>query len=45
MRAMVQDGYGSADVLKLRDSAGPRSVRRRCSSGCVPLAWIRACGT
>jgi hypothetical protein len=38
MKAIVQNVYGSADVLELVTPTGPRSVTRRCSCRCVPLA-------
>ena len=45
MKAIVQDAYGSADVLELRDIAKPRSVIMRCWSAYTLLAWIGAFGT
>jgi NADPH:quinone reductase-like Zn-dependent oxidoreductase len=44
MKAIVQDGYGSADVLELRDvddpAFGPDEVRMRVhAAGCGPDVW------
>jgi NADPH:quinone reductase-like Zn-dependent oxidoreductase len=46
VKAIVQDGYGSADVLQLRDigrpSVGDGDVLVQVRAAGV---WIRACGT
>ena len=45
MRAIVQDGYGSADVLRLAEIDGPRSRRTRCWSGWAPPGSTAGRGT
>ena len=46
MKAIVQDAYGSADVLRLRDIDQPDDrATTRCSSGCARPASTPACGT
>ena len=45
MKAIVQDTYGSADVLRLDDVDPPGWAPRTCSCGCAPPASMRASGT
>ena len=45
MKAIVQDRYGSADVLELRDIEDPVVGRTTCSSGSTRPAAARTCGT
>ena len=46
MRAIVQDTYGSADVLRLAtDRSSPRSPTTRCWCGCTRPASTAARGT
>jgi hypothetical protein len=45
MRAIVQDTYGSAGVLQLRDIAVPSPAAARSWSGSARPAPTRACGT
>jgi hypothetical protein len=45
MNAVVQDSYGSADVLELRDIDRPVVGMTRCSYRCARPAWIPASGT
>ena len=45
MRAIVQDGYGSADVLRTEIAHARRSRTTRCSSRCTPPGSTAAPGT
>ncbi|WP_270888331.1 hypothetical protein [Pedococcus sp. 5OH_020] len=45
MSAIVQAGYGEADVLQLDRVPAPRSRRMRSLSRCGPRAWTAARGT
>ena len=45
MKAIVQDRYGPADVLELRDVATPWSATPTSSSGCGQRAAAPTCGT
>ena len=46
MKAIVQDTYGSTDVLELRDIDRPEIADpTRCWSGSAPPAWTAASGT
>ena len=45
MKAIVQDAYGSADVLQLRDIAAPCPAAARSWSRSARPAPTRACGT
>ena len=45
MKAVVQDRYGDADVLAVRDIEEPAPADGRCWSGCVPPGSIPAPGT
>ena len=44
MDAIVQDGYGSADVLSLARIPGPRPAPARSSCTCTRRAWTGASG-
>jgi hypothetical protein len=43
-RAIVQDAYGSADLLELRDIDAPQIARERCWCASTRPAWIGASG-
>ena len=45
MRAIVQDSYGSADVLRSAQIDDPRSPSTRCCCGCTQPVWIGGPGT
>ena len=45
MRAIVQAGYGSADVLHLAEIGRPRPLAARSSSGSMPPGSTGAPGT
>jgi hypothetical protein len=45
MRAIVQDGYGSAEVLRSARIDRPRSPSTRCCCGCTRPVWIGGPGT
>lgn len=45
MRAIVQDTYGPADVLELRDIDPPTIGDDEVLSGCTPPGSTVACGT
>jgi hypothetical protein len=45
MKAIVQDEYGSPDVLELRDIDIPRSPTGRYWFTCMRLAWVGTSGT
>ena len=45
MKAIVQDTYGTADVLELREiETTRRSKTTRCSCAFMQPAWTRVCG-
>ncbi len=43
MKAITQDRYGSADVLRLRDVDSPRRANTRYSSACRQQESPAAC--
>ncbi len=45
MKAIVQDSYGSADVLEFRNIEEPAVGDGTCSSACSRPAAARTCGT
>jgi hypothetical protein len=45
MKAIVQDVYGSADVLRLDDIDVPEPAPVRCWCACAPRGSIVGCGT
>ena len=45
MRAIVQDSYGSSDVLRLDEFPVPTSRTTRCWSACTPPASTAGPGT
>ena len=45
MKAIVQDRYGSADVLEFQDIEDPVVGATTCSSACTRPAAARTCGT
>ena len=45
MKAVVQDAYGSSEVLHLRDTRRPRPATTRCSFGSWRPASIGPPGT
>jgi hypothetical protein len=45
MKAIVQDTYGTEDVLEYRDIDKPAPGTARCWCGCARPAWTGASGT
>ena len=45
MKAVVQNTYGSAEVLEVRDIDKPAPTDDGCWCGCTRPAWIPVSGT